>query len=807
MDMMGVRAERPDGSGAGSDDRRGRQWRTARGRLSSYAGQAGVLVVALALVVASASVGVTAVPGAGPPAVDGAASPTAAVDRIPAAASASGNATTNGSGDLAYSSLDAPAETAVGETVPVRATVANTGDGTVDYRVPLVVDGDVVATATGTLSPGERTTLAFAWRPTEAGSHAVSVGTVSTTVVARWGEPVTATGRVYDASTLADGIGAFRDRTAGSLPAETYVLLADGDAFVVFAEQAPSPLRVVDVTGQAPDATLEAGNRSYDVLVVPDGDGEAGVRAQVDEGSPPPTITDVPGGTAVPGERFTLSARAENVDVALIGLPAEWAVVDYGPELRNCVGPVLNPLKYVNNGACELRFVVPVTDSDTAGALADAIIGEIRDLLPPLVEGLVGPVLDTIRDPLADLLSTVVSELLDRLGVREVQVALWLSTPGPADDRVDTAALDVEAAVPADERRRSTRVAVLAGDLLPASVSPSDVRVVTVPIAGSNQPPTADAGANRTVEAGSVVELDGTASSDPDGDALAYSWTSDAPAGSLTDADTATPTFTAPGVGTETTYRVELTVDDGNGGTDTDTVAVTVRPAALTMHVGTGGTLVARPNSRIEVPILVDSAPDGIARVNAVDVSVGNASVATVASPPLNNSSGGFPAERIDLNGLSPTRVNFSASALSNASAPGPGTDVLVGTVVLATGDATGTTTIDLEARPGFGQSSLSGSRAARENASIEFRTVDASLTVSTNPFPGRDPPPRDALPSQPGLEDFDGDGRFTFLDVVEVLSVLGDVPAGDAAKVDAVDYDDDGTFTFLDVVELLFRL
>lgn len=91
-----------------------------------------------------------------------------------------------------------------------------------------------------------------------------------------------------------------------------------------------------------------------------------------------------------------------------------------------------------------------------------------------------------------------------------------------------------------------------------------------------NQPPTANAGADQTVRTGSVVQLDGSASSDPDGDTLTFSWTFLArPAGStatLTGANTDRPTFTADVRGD---YVLELTVDDGRGGTATDQVTIT----------------------------------------------------------------------------------------------------------------------------------------------------------------------------------------------------------------------------------------
>jgi len=87
-----------------------------------------------------------------------------------------------------------------------------------------------------------------------------------------------------------------------------------------------------------------------------------------------------------------------------------------------------------------------------------------------------------------------------------------------------------------------------------------------------NGSPVADAGPDQTVEctspSGASVMLDGSGSSDPDGDPLSYSWTG--PFGSESGA---TPTVTIP-LGT---HAVSLTVDDGNGGTGTDTVDITVQ--------------------------------------------------------------------------------------------------------------------------------------------------------------------------------------------------------------------------------------
>ncbi|HVC20446.1 MAG TPA: HYR domain-containing protein, partial [Vicinamibacterales bacterium] len=91
-----------------------------------------------------------------------------------------------------------------------------------------------------------------------------------------------------------------------------------------------------------------------------------------------------------------------------------------------------------------------------------------------------------------------------------------------------------------------------------------------------NSPPVADPGANQTVSAGAGcvanVTLDGSASSDPDGDALTYSW-----AEGTTPLGTGAVINVSLGVGT---HVISLTVDDGHGGTDTKTVTITVADTA-----------------------------------------------------------------------------------------------------------------------------------------------------------------------------------------------------------------------------------
>jgi hypothetical protein len=90
-------------------------------------------------------------------------------------------------------------------------------------------------------------------------------------------------------------------------------------------------------------------------------------------------------------------------------------------------------------------------------------------------------------------------------------------------------------------------------------------------LATSNRPPVADAGGNRTVSANAScqaqVVLDGSGSSDPDGDTLTYAWS-----GSFGTARGVAPTITLP-LGAST---ITLVVSDGNGGSDSATVTITV---------------------------------------------------------------------------------------------------------------------------------------------------------------------------------------------------------------------------------------
>jgi 6-phosphogluconolactonase (cycloisomerase 2 family) len=97
----------------------------------------------------------------------------------------------------------------------------------------------------------------------------------------------------------------------------------------------------------------------------------------------------------------------------------------------------------------------------------------------------------------------------------------------------------------------------------------------TVAITVVNPPPVANAGPDQSLLVKQLVQLDGSSSSDPNGDPLTFQWTLTRPPRSnatLANATTAQPTFQAdiPGA-----YTVGLIVNDGTTGSAPDTVTIT----------------------------------------------------------------------------------------------------------------------------------------------------------------------------------------------------------------------------------------
>ena len=150
----------------------------------------------------------------------------------------------------------------------------------------------------------------------------------------------------------------------------------------------------------------------------------------------------------------------------------------------------------------------------------------------------------------------------------------WEQLEGPAvvfdDASLDTPSFDTPTVL--TETSLSFRVVV--SD--PWGGEASDDCVVTV---GNsvNDAPVADAGIDLTAVEGDMVTLYGTASTDPNGDALTWAWSQDSgPTVTFDDPNAAIATFRAPLVNGDIEIIVKLVVNDGQLNSEPDTASVMV---------------------------------------------------------------------------------------------------------------------------------------------------------------------------------------------------------------------------------------
>lgn len=176
----------------------------------------------------------------------------------------------------------------------------------------------------------------------------------------------------------------------------------------------------------------------------------------------------------------------------------------------------------------------------------------------------------------------------------------------------------------------------------------SDKAIVSVTVANVNHEPVADAGGAQVVAEGALVLLNGSASFDVDRDTLTYAWSQvGGPPVALTDANTSTPTFTAPFVdaggvpGVVATLEFSLTVDDGYGGQDVATVTVEITNTNNLPTADAGPDQTRNENTGVVLDGTASSDPDGDALTyswtqiggSVVTLTDANSAVASLTTP------------------------------------------------------------------------------------------------------------------------------------------------------------------------------
>jgi uncharacterized protein YkwD len=151
----------------------------------------------------------------------------------------------------------------------------------------------------------------------------------------------------------------------------------------------------------------------------------------------------------------------------------------------------------------------------------------------------------------------------------------WAQVSGPLVSLVNASSPQVSFTAPASTGDVRLRLTVTDDD----GATDSDDVVITVeePAPEPNQPPSANAGSDQTVDQGSNVVITGSGS-DTDGTIVDWSWSQvSGPAVTLSNATQPEVSFTAPGSPGE--LRLRLTVIDDDGAANSDDVIVTVREA------------------------------------------------------------------------------------------------------------------------------------------------------------------------------------------------------------------------------------
>ncbi len=319
----------------------------------------------------------------------------------------------------------------------------------------------------------------------------------------------------------------------------------------------------------------------------------------------------------------------------------------------------------------------------------------------------------------------------------------WTQISGPSVTLTGATTPGATFAAPTGPATLEFKLEVCDNDATP--LCNSDNVVVTV-----KSPPTANAGADQTVESGTnPVTLDGSGSSDPNGETLTYKWSQTAgPSVTLSSTTVQKPTFTAPTGPATLEFKLEVCESVQKTSCSTDTVVIHVRQpnVAPVANAGTDQTVASEAtvtldgsgstDANTEAPLNTLSYEWSQLSGTAVTLSSTTAQKPTFTAPTgpatlefeLKVCDGGSPSL------CSTDKVKVTVTAANEAPTANAGPDQTVASEATVTLDGSGST--DPNNDPlSYEWSQLSGPAVTLEGASTAKPTFKAPKGPATLEF------------------------------------------------------------------------
>lgn len=316
--------------------------------------------------------------------------------------------------------------------------------------------------------------------------------------------------------------------------------------------------------------------------------------------------------TANAGADQTIQLPASTVSLTGVGTDADGTITTYawskvsGPAGANITTPgtanstVTGLIQGVYNFALTVTDNQGATGSDTIKVTVNAAVATNQ---PPIANAGSDQTI-TLPTNSATLNGTASSDPDGSIAAYQ-----WTKISGPAQYALvnNTAASTIVNNLTAGSYSFQLKVTDNSG-----AVAMDTIKII-VNAAPANQPPVANAGADITITLPTnIANLNGSASSDPDGTIAVYAWNQVSGPSAATIASATTAQSNVTGL-IQGVYIFALTVTDNSGASKSDSVKVTVNPAANIPPVANAGTSksITLPTSSVVLDGSLSSDPDG----------------------------------------------------------------------------------------------------------------------------------------------------------------------------------------------------